>query len=111
MYGQRIKELREAMKLSQLDLANALGDKYGEEYRLTQNAISKYEKETREPKVAVILKLADFFGVSTDYLFGVDEEKSTSLLDEVQKQLSTLKEETLIEVIKYVRYLRWCEVK
>ena len=53
MYGQRIKELREAMKLSQFDLANALGDKYGEEYRLTQNAISKYEKETREPKVAV----------------------------------------------------------
>ncbi|MBO5449765.1 MAG: helix-turn-helix transcriptional regulator [Ruminococcus sp.] len=109
MYGQRIKELREGMNLSQLEFANALGDKYGEQYRCTQNSISKYEKELREPKTDLFIKIADFFGVTTDYIFGIDDEKNTSLLNEVQRLLSSLEEETLIEVIKYVQYLRWRE--
>jgi transcriptional regulator with XRE-family HTH domain len=97
------------MHLSQPGLGNALGDKYGEEYRCTQNAISKYELEQREPRTDLFIKLADFFGVTLDYLFGIDDKKSTPLLDEVQRQLSTLELETLSEAAKYVEYLIWKE--
>lgn len=107
VYGKRIKELREQMNLSQLELANALGDKYGEEYRCTQNSISKYEKELREPKTDLFIKIADFFGVTTDYIFGVEDKKDTSLQDEVSKLLSGLTIEELLEIRKYIKYVRW----
>ena len=79
MYGRRIKELRESVNLSQEELGNALGDKYGEKYRCTQNAISKYEKEQREPRTDLLIKIAKYFGVSMDYILGIDDKKTPRL--------------------------------
>lgn len=56
----RLKQLREENKLSQLDLANKLN--------MSQQAISAYEKGTREPDIETIKKISDYFNVSTDYL-------------------------------------------
>lgn len=110
MFGKRLEQLRKSAGLSQAEFGKRLGEKYGEEYRLSQTVVSAYEKEVREPSNAIIyVKIADFFGVSTDYLFGVSDEKSTSLLDEVQQQLSTLKPEALTEAAKFVEYLHWRE--
>ena len=58
----RIRELREEKKMSQEQLAKSLGFK--------ANTISNWERGTREPDVQTIKKLADIFGVSTDYLLG-----------------------------------------
>lgn len=56
----RLKELRKKRKISQLKLAMDLG--------MNQNSISRYENESREADYATLIKLADYFGVSIDYL-------------------------------------------
>lgn len=58
----RLKELRKARHITQLKLAIDLN--------LTQNTISRYENGEREPGIAELLLIADYFGVSIDYLLG-----------------------------------------
>ena len=56
----RLKELRKKKGISQLRLATELNT--------TQNTISRYETGEREPGIAELIKLADYFNVSIDYL-------------------------------------------
>lgn len=56
----RLKELRQKRKISQLKLAMDL--------QLNQNAISRYETGTREADYSTLIKIADYFDVSIDYL-------------------------------------------
>ncbi len=56
----RLKELRTKKNISQLKLAMDLG--------LNQNAVSRYENGVREADYATLIKLADYFNVSIDYL-------------------------------------------
>ena len=56
----RIKELRRQRNITQLKLAMDL--------HTTQNTISRYESGEREPGISELVKLADYFGVSVDYL-------------------------------------------
>ena len=58
----RLKELRKKRKISQLKLALDLN--------MNQNTISRYENMEREADYETLVKLADYFGVSLDYLFG-----------------------------------------
>lgn len=62
MIGTRIKELREDGHLSQYKLAKIIG--------VSQKAIDYWERGINEPKASYIIKLADYFGVSADYLLG-----------------------------------------
>ena len=56
----RLKELRKKKGVTQLRLAIELNTK--------QNTISRYETGEHEPGIAELLKLADYFNVSVDYL-------------------------------------------
>lgn len=56
----RIKELRKQKGISQLKMAMDL--------HTSQNTISRYERGEREPGVDELVKIADYFGVSVDYL-------------------------------------------
>lgn len=62
--GENIKELRKDKKISQQALAEKIG--------VSQKAIDYWERGINEPKATYIVKLADFFGVSTDFLLGRD---------------------------------------
>ena len=62
MKGNRIKLLREEKEIKQDELARILS--------LSPSAIGMYERDEREPNDEITLKLADFFGVSTDFLLG-----------------------------------------
>ena len=62
----RIKQLRKAKGMSQIELANKV--------HASNQAISAYESGTREPKEPMWQKLADFFNVSVDYLKGADDK-------------------------------------
>ena len=42
---------------------------------ITEKAYQNYELMTREPKMEILIRLADFFGVSLDYLVGRSDEK------------------------------------
>ena len=57
---KRLKELREQRNISQLKLAMDLG--------MNQNSISRYETEAREADYATLIRFADYFDVSIDYL-------------------------------------------
>lgn len=63
--GNRIRELRAEKNISQAQLAVAVG--------VTADAIGKYERSDREPKLKIWQKLADHFGVSVGYLQGIEE--------------------------------------
>lgn len=58
----RLKELRMQKKISQLKLAMDLN--------MSQNSISRYESGEREADYETLIKLADYFGVSLDYMLG-----------------------------------------
>lgn len=60
--GQRLLRLRKAIKKSQVDVADYLG--------LTVAAYQNYETGRREANYDTLSKLADFYGVTTDYLLG-----------------------------------------
>lgn len=60
---KRLKRLRELKGISQKELANELGN-------INQQTISNYEVGVREPDIQTLIKLADYFGVSIDYLVG-----------------------------------------
>lgn len=68
-FSDRLKELRKANKLSQKALAEAVG--------MSNTGIQNYELETRIPNVDVVIKLADYFNVSTDYLLGRSDNPNT----------------------------------
>ena len=56
----RLKFLRKQKGISQIKLAMDLS--------MNQNSISRYENETREADYATLIKFADYFNVSIDYL-------------------------------------------
>ena len=62
MYFRRIYDLREDNDFSQKAVSQFL--------EIHPNVYRRYEKGTREVPVSVVMKLADFYHVSTDYLLG-----------------------------------------
>ncbi|MBO5046867.1 MAG: helix-turn-helix transcriptional regulator [Clostridia bacterium] len=56
----RLAELRKSRKISQIKLAMDLN--------MNQNTISRYETGEREADYATLIKIADYFHVSIDYL-------------------------------------------
>ena len=57
-----IRELRKARRITQLKMALDLD--------MSQNTISRYESGEREPGIAELIRIADYFRVSIDYLVG-----------------------------------------
>lgn len=60
--GKRMRSLREMLGISQQTLAAQLGS--------TQSSINRYENEQTLPPADLLLRYADYFDVSLDYLFG-----------------------------------------
>lgn len=60
--GDRIREYRTSIRMTQSDFANRLG--------ITGASVSAYENGTRLPSYDVLVKIADTLGVTTDELLG-----------------------------------------
>lgn len=63
-FGSRLRMLRQSKNLTQKQLADQL--------RLTKSVISAYETDLRMPSYDILVRLASIFGVTTDYLLGVN---------------------------------------
>ena len=63
----RIKELRTEKGITQADLAKIL--------KISDRAVGYYENGDREPDYSTLLKIADYFDVSIDYLLGASDIK------------------------------------
>ena len=77
--GERLKELRKEKDLTQAQLAKALN--------INSVTYLHYEKEQREPPLSLLLDIARFFEVSTDYLLGLEDETGTRATRYVKKAL------------------------
>jgi len=74
MKGNRIKLLREEHKLKQEDLAKILS--------ISTSAVGMYERDEREPNDDLTIKLAEYFGVSTDFLLGKSDVRNPDEIDD-----------------------------
>ena len=59
---KNLKELRETASISQKQLAEAIG--------VSQQSINKYENHNIEPDIETLIRIADYFDTSVDYLIG-----------------------------------------
>lgn len=100
--GMRLRELREDMELSQLEVAEKLN--------CSDKMISNYELDKRSPDYRIIIKICDLFDVSADFLLGrADSPKfhheSVLSNDETQllKYFKKLPQSYKKDVIRYCR--------
>ncbi len=63
--GARLRELRTEKKMTQRQVAEALG--------INSVTYLHYEKSQRDPPLSLLADMAKFFGVSTDYLLGLTD--------------------------------------
>lgn len=66
--GERLKKLRVEKNLTQKQIAERIG--------LAVSAVSSYESGYRYPSYDVLMKLAEIFHVSTDYLLGITNNRN-----------------------------------
>ena len=65
MLGDRIREIRLAKKMSQVELANLLG--------VTKQSVSNWENENIQPSIEMLSRLSDVLAVSSDFLLSKEE--------------------------------------
>ena len=88
---ERLKMLRSARGVLQKDIAALLG--------IDRTTYVKYEKGVSEPSIETLLKLADYFGVSVDFLLGREDE-------DTKKEIAALSDDDLnLEIIKLLSEL------
>ncbi|MDA1477523.1 helix-turn-helix domain-containing protein [Bacillus changyiensis] len=80
-FGDRLKELRK----KRTDLSQK---KFGEYLGLAESTISMYEQNRREPDYETLIKIADFFGVTVDFLLrGESKETQEKVYTEEAKKI------------------------
>ena len=98
-----LKKLREDASISQKALADAIG--------VSQQSVNKYENHNIEPDIETLIRIADFFETSVDYLIGhtsvrhkIEEVHVFELNDRESKVMEqyrslTPKQKTCIDVV------------
>lgn len=69
IFTKRLEELATAKGMSHRDVAESIG--------MTDAAVSRYFNGDRIPKGTVIVRMAELFGCTTDYLLGMTDENRT----------------------------------
>lgn len=70
MIGDKIKLLREAKGLTQQQITQDPA------FGIKQGTLSAYERNAREPNIETIRRIAEYFGVTSDYLIGISEHQT-----------------------------------
>jgi transcriptional regulator with XRE-family HTH domain len=87
--GSRIRFLRDERNLSQLEMARQLN--------ISNAQLSRYESGDRKPDPEMIVQIADFLNVSTDYLLGRTEH-----INEPQSCYESTEDKELLKKIKEI---------
>ena len=83
----RLRELRKEKKLTLKEVSSQLEQN---NLKISPDALAKYERGDREPKLETWQKLADFFGVSVPYLQGISDIKDLETVSTFEKFLESL---------------------
>ena len=79
----RLKEIRQEKKLTLKEVSSQLEQN---NLKISPDALAKYERGDREPKLETWQKLADFFNVPVDYLLGISKDSSTLTIDDLNPE-------------------------
>lgn len=80
MFAKRLRDLRENRNLQQKELADILN--------VGNSTVSMWEREERVPDSETLVKIANYFDVSVDYLLGNDQHKNSDIEEiEMLRQL------------------------
>ena len=82
MIAEKIKTLREGRGMTQTELARRLG--------VTRSGVNAWEMGISVPSTQYVVELAQFFSVSTDYLFGIDSTATVSVAGLSDEEIATL---------------------
>lgn len=95
----RLKELRTSRDLTQMQMSALLG--------ITRGAYANIENGKREPDIATMILLADYFGVTVDYLIGHEKEPTVKDdgLTESERIFTSLSPERRQEILRYMEFL------
>lgn len=96
-FGDRLRELRTLLGLTQFQL--------GEKFNLAESTISLYEKNKRFPDQETLIKIADFFDVSLDYLLGRDSREPSSVKT-FRSEMNDLPAEALRSIEEYKELMK-----
>lgn len=96
-FGERVKQLRRSAGMTQGQLAERIW--------VSKAAVSNYELSERNPSPEIIIKVARVFGVSTDYLLGVENKRECTV------DISGLPEEDIRFIQSAVTLLKKKNVK
>ncbi len=80
LLNENIRKLRQARNLSQVDLGRMLG--------VTKQSVSNWENDNIPPSVDMLLRIAEVFSVSTDYLLGLNERQYIEVTGLSNKQIA-----------------------
>ena len=80
--NENIKRLRIAQGLNQVEFAKILC--------VTKQCVSNWENDNVVPSIDMLCKIADFFGVSTDYLLGRSEKRVIEVSNLTDEQIACI---------------------
>lgn len=80
MISEQLKKLREQWGLNQTQLAKRLN--------LSKQSLSNWENDNILPSIEAVVSIAEFFGVSTDYLLGLDQKKQLDATGLTEQQIA-----------------------
>lgn len=95
MFSTRLKELRIKKQISQSDLALELN--------LSNRTISMYEQGNSEPNVETLIRIANYFDVTTDFLVGLTDVKTTNLDISYMANYLGLNENTISSLHSFIQ--------
>ena len=78
--NENIKRLRLARGLNQVEFAKAMG--------VSKQCVSNWENDNVMPSIEMLVKIANFFEVSTDYLLGLDKKRTLDVENLTEIQIS-----------------------
>lgn len=95
MFGETLKNLRKEADITQEELGNIVG--------VTTSMIGMYETNARKPSYEVLLKIAEYFNVTTDYLLGKSDSKTPNdkLVDQ-EKYIESIKLDSPEDAMKFI---------
>lgn len=95
MFQERLKQLRKDRKVTQVQLAAHLG--------YYHSAVVKWESGQCEPSYDILIKIADYFDVTLDYLLGRTEPLVSATKQALLDEIDTLSEDQLDFVLCIVQ--------
>ncbi|MGM2820537.1 helix-turn-helix domain-containing protein [Bacillus cereus group sp. Bce001] len=100
-FGNIIRNLRKQKGITQKELAQSL--------QLSESTIGMYERNERQPDYNTLIRIADYFNVSTDFLLGRDfnvkEDRNNKELDQWLNDIKLAPSQTREELKRFWKFI------